>query len=161
MSNRLALVVAGGLLAIVLTASPDSGAEELRTVVPRPLESPRRVDPLLTMTGAVLFGIPYSASFAIAATSGLAADRWLYAPVIGPVGSLVARSTCDTPGCRGTDLGTAALPLVLDGMVQAAGVGVIVVSVARPSKPVPAVGGVHLMPTTYRGGAGLSAFGVF
>jgi hypothetical protein len=161
MSNRFALVVGGGLLAAALSASPHAGAEELRTVVPRPLESPRRVDPLLTMTGAVLFSIPYAASVAIAATSGVAADTWLYAPVIGPAGSLVARSTCGEPGCRGPDLGSVALPLVLDSVVQAAGVGVVVYSVARPSKPVPAVGDVRVLPTTYRGGAGLSAFGVF
>ena len=164
MSRRIPLVLAGAATAVALTCGSAARAEEIRTIVPQGPESPRRVDPLLTMTGAVLFGMPYVGSVAVAATSELAADRWLYLPVFGPIGDLVARGTCTTSGCKGTDLGSVALPLVLNAAVQAAGAGVLILSLVRPSRPPTAsrrAAEVHVTPTPVTGGAGVSAFGTF
>jgi hypothetical protein len=162
MARCSALLFAGAAAIAVAAFSPCAGAQELRTVVPQPRESPRRVDPLLTMTGAVLFGVPYAASMAIAAKSDIAADNWLYVPVVGPLGDFAHRMTCTSFGCRGFDLGTIALPLVFDSIAQAAGVGVVIVSLVRPSAPArPSRAALRVMPTSLHGGAGVSAFGTF
>ena len=160
--RRIALVLAGAATLAATMVSPPAAAEELRTVVPQVRESPRRVDPLLVMTGAVLFAMPYTASIAIAGTSNLAADRWLVMPVIGPVGDLIQRSTCSVLGCRGIDLGAVALPLALDGIAQAAGAGILLFAVLRPSRPAPIRrAAVQVLPTSPAGGPGLSAVGTF
>jgi hypothetical protein len=163
MPRRSALLFAGAAaVAVAALGRSAAGAEELRTVVWQPPESPRRVDPMLTMTGAVMFGVPYTASIAVAAGSELAADRWLYLPVVGPIGDFVHRNTCTSWGCRGFDLGSVALPLVLNSVVQAAGLGVFIVSLARPSAPARRPrAAVRVVPTPLRDGAGVSAFGTF
>jgi hypothetical protein len=167
MAHRIALLVAGAAAAIASAVGTNaSAAEELRTVVPQPHESPPRVDPLLTMTGAVLFGIPYAGSVAVATVSDHDADKWLYWPVFGPMADLVHRNACTTWGCHGSDLGSVALPLVLSSVGQAAGMSIFIVSLARPSKPAPAPArkaGVTLrvLPTASPGGAGVTAIGTF
>jgi hypothetical protein len=162
MARCSALLFAGAAAIAVAGLGSNACAQELRTVVPQPRESPRRVDPLLTMTGAVLFGVPYTASIAIAATSDIAADNWLYVPVLGPLADFAQRATCTSFGCRGFDLGTIALPLVLNSAAQGAGVGVVIVSLLRPSEPArPSRAALRIMPTSLHGGAGVSAFGTF
>ena len=168
MAHRIALLIAGAATAIASAVGTTASADELRTVVPQPRESPPQVDPMLVMTGAALFGVPYVGSVAVAAGSRLDADRWLYLPVFGPVADYVDRHVCTTMGCRGNNLGTVALPLMLDHVVQAAGLGVLVYALARPSKPAPATApaaksGATLLvlPTASVGGAGVAAFGTF
>jgi hypothetical protein len=156
------LLFAGATAVAVALMAPTAGAEELRTVVWQPPESPRRVDPMLTMTGAIFFAVPYAASVVAAATSDVPADRWLYAPVVGPVHDMLQRTICTTQGCRGSDFPSTALPLVLSSIAQAAGIGIVIVSLVRPSEPArPPRAAVRVMPTSVRGGAGLSAFGTF
>jgi hypothetical protein len=168
MAHRIALLIASAAAAVALAVGTTASAEELRTVVPQPHESPPRVDPLLVMTGAVIFGVPYAGSVAVAAGSYRDADKWLYLPVAGPIADIMHRNTCTTWGCRGSDLGSAALPLVLSSVGQAAGIGIFVYALARPSKParVPAPApksGVTLrvFPTASSGGAGVMAIGTF
>ncbi len=163
MPHRIARLLACAMAAAATAHVAPADAEELRTVVPQPAESPRRVDPMLTMTGAVLFGMPYTASVAVAGTSDIAADRWLYAPVVGPIADYVQRSMCTASlGCRGLNFGTIALPLVLDTVGQGAGLGIVIVSLARPSKPAPTTkAAVRVLPASVGGGPGVSAFGTF
>jgi hypothetical protein len=168
MAHRIAFLIASAAAAVASAVGTSASAEELRVVVSQPLESPPRVDPMLAMTGAVLFGVPYVGSVAVAAGSNLDADKWLYLPVAGPIVDYIDRHVCTTWGCRGNDLGTVALPLVLSSVGQAAGMGIFVYSLARPSKParVPAPApktGVTLrvLPTASPGGAGVMAIGTF
>jgi hypothetical protein len=168
MAHRIALLIAGAATVIASAVGTTASADELRTVVPQPRESPPQVDPMLVMTGAALFGVPYVGSVAMAAGSRLDADRWLYLPVFGPVGDYVHRHVCTTMYCRGNDLGTVALPLMLDHVVQAAGLGVMVYALAKPSKPAPvpapaAKSGatILVLPTASVSGAGVTAFGTF
>ena len=119
-----ACIAAAALAASVLGVASGAQAEEYRPVVPVPLPEGNRPDPLLVTTGAVMFGLPYVTSIADAALSNTHADRWLYLPLVGPFGATIARATCETPGCRG-DLGSSPLPLVLDGLMQGAGIYIL------------------------------------
>jgi hypothetical protein len=164
MAHRIAFWIAGAATAVASVVGSTASADELRTIVPQPHESPARVDPMLTMTGAVVFGVPYVGSVAVAAGSYRDADKWLYVPVVGPIADYVDRHTCTTWGCRGNDLGSVALPLVLDSVGQAAGVGILVYSLVRPSKPAPAPKSgatLRVLPAVSGGGAGVTAFGTF
>jgi hypothetical protein len=163
MPHRIARLLACATAAAATAYGATAHAEELRTVVQQPVESPRRVDPMLTMTGAVFFGIPYTVSVGAAITSDVPADRWLYAPVVGPIGDYIQRAVCTTgPGCRGLEFSTIGLPLVLSSVTQAAGLGIVIVSLARPSKPVPATrAAVRVLPASVGGGPGVTAFGTF
>jgi hypothetical protein len=156
--------------AIVASAST-AGAQqyEARTVAPPTIEHTAKGRLMLGVSGAVLLGLPYGASVQAAATSEREGDRLLYVPVAGPWGALVARSVCMTPGCRG-NIASDTLPLVADGLAQAAGLALIVVAVSTPTtpeSPPPATQResarptLHIAPASYRGGAGLAAFGTF
>ena len=97
-----ACIAAAALVASVVGVATSARAEEYRPVVPVPLPEGNRRNTLLVTTGAVMFGLPYAASIADAALSNIHADRWLYLPVVGPFGALIARATCETPGCEGS-----------------------------------------------------------
>jgi hypothetical protein len=163
MARCNALLFAGAAaVSVAALVAPSAHAEELRTVVWQPPESPRRIDPMLTMTGAIFFAVPYAASVVAGATSDVPADRWLYAPVVGPIHDMLQRTVCTTQGCRGSDFPSTALPLVLSSIAQASGIGIVIVSLVRPSEPArPPRAAVRVMPTSVRGGAGVSAFGSF
>jgi hypothetical protein len=160
-----------GLAAVIAVAlvgvGRDASAAELRTLTLEPsVDTPQGPDPLLVTTGVVIFGVPYGFS-AYAAASSLSSDKWLYVPVVGPWGDLIARLTCTSADCKG-DVGPASLPLVLSGLGQAAGVGILIKALIDPPGKSAARSAidenrvhVHVAPATYAGGAGLQAFGAF
>ena len=118
--------------AVGVAVSRDAAAEELRTLTLEPsADVPRGPDPLLITTGVVIFGVPYGFSAAAAGASNIPSDKWLYVPVVGPWGDIIARLTCTTTDCQG-NLGPAALPLVLSGLGQAAGVGILIKALIDP-----------------------------
>jgi hypothetical protein len=157
--------VAAALAVALFVLGTDARAEELRTLTlePSPDLAPGP-DPLLVTTGVVIFGVPYGFSAFAAATSNVSSDKWLYVPVAGPWGDLIARLACTTSGCKG-NLGPAALPLVFSGLGQAAGVGILIKALIDPPGKSAARAAtdthVHFAPATYAGGAGLQAFGAF
>jgi hypothetical protein len=165
MGRTISLGLAAAIAVALVASSGEARAEELRTLTlePSPDLAPGRPDPLLVTTGAVIFGVPYVFSVFGAAASNVPGDKWLYVPIAGPWGDLIARLTCtNSSTCKG-DLGPTALPLVFSGLGQAAGVGIIIKALIDPPK-----GGrvatdthVHVVPTTYVGGAGLQAYGAF
>src|SRR5579859_5492352 len=127
-SVGLAAVLAVALVGV----GHDARAEELRTLTLEPSpDMPRGPDPLLVTTGVVIFGVPYGFSAFAAAASHVSSDKWLYAPVVGPWGDIIARLSCASSNCKG-DLGPAALPLVLSGIGQAAGVGIVIKALIDP-----------------------------
>jgi hypothetical protein len=87
---------------------------------------------------------------------------------MGPWVTLVDRGVCRTPGCRG-NIGTQALPLVINGLSQAAGFAMIIVALSTgttPESPPRAAAQrapveLHVAPASYPGGGGLAAFGTF
>lgn len=159
-NRRCAGVAALALLASVCVMASTAHADEFRPVVPAPEN--RSPDPLLVTTGAAVFGLPYLTSVGAAAESNLSADHWLYIPVVGPFADLIDRAACQTTGCKG-DIGSVPLPLILDGLMQGAGVYILARSLLSPGTPVPPAKGadIHIAPTTYAGGGGLKAFGTF
>jgi hypothetical protein len=161
---QLRFAIAAGFAACVAAPLVESNAraDEVRSVAASTAESPGRPDPLLITTGAALFGLPYGFSVWAGAVSTNPSDHWLYAPVFGPLADLIARQTCKSVGCMGNVSGDAA-PLVISGLTQAAGLAVFVTAFASPSRPPPSSSSfaLRVAPTTYRGGAGLSAFGAF
>lgn len=137
-------------------------------MAPPTVEHTRQGELMLGVTGATLLGLPYAASVWSAAASSRDGDRLLYVPVVGPWASLVNRATCTVPGCRG-NISTDALPLVADGVAQAAGFAILMVALTTPTHaegaPPPSTRRsslqVHVAPASYAGGGGLAAFGTF
>jgi hypothetical protein len=163
MGKWMLLGAAAVCTAAVVGGARDAHAEELRTLTLEPtVDKPQGPNPLLVTTGAVVFGVPYAFSAYSAATSHLSADKWLYVPVAGPWGDLIARYTCETTGCKG-NLGPDALPLVLAGLGQAAGVGILIKAlIDPPGKSLrTADRRVHVAPASYIGGGGVQAYGAF
>jgi hypothetical protein len=156
--------VAAALAIALMVVGSDARAEELRTLTLEPSpDLPPGPDPLLVTTGVVIFGVPYGFSAFAAATSSLSSDKWLYVPVVGPWGDIIARLSCTTSNCKG-DIGPASLPLVFSGLGQAAGVGILIKALIDPPGKASRSAidtHVHLAPATYAGGAGLQAFGAF
>jgi hypothetical protein len=160
MRNVTSLGVAAALATAVVMMGHRASAEELRTLTLEPsVEKPQGPDPLLITTGLVFFGVPYAFSAYSAATSDVSSDKWLYVPVVGPWGDLISRLSCTSANCKG-DIGPASLPLVLSGLGQAAGAGILIRALLDPPGHRTAKG-VHVVPTTYAGGAGLKAYGAF
>jgi len=158
------LGLSAAIAVALLGVGRDAGAEELRTLTLEPSpDMPRGPDPLLVTTGVVIFGVPYAFSASAAANSSLPSDKWLYVPIAGPWGDIIARLSCTTTDCKG-DVGPSALPLVLSGLGQAAGVGILIKAlIDPPGKSAKAARDthVHVVPATYAGGAGVQAFGAF
>ncbi len=157
--------MAAALAVALVAGGNDARAEELRTLTLEPSpDLPPGPDPLLVTTGVVIFGVPYGFSAFAAATSNLPSDKWLYVPIAGPWGDIIARLTCTSSDCKG-DLGPAALPLILSGLGQAAGVGILIKALIDPPGKSRARSAsdthVHVVPATYAGGAGLQAYGAF
>jgi hypothetical protein len=164
MGRTSSLGLAAAIAVALVASGTEARAEELRTLTlePSPDLAPGKPDPLLVTTGAVIFAVPYGFGVFGAAASNVSADKWLYAPVVGPWGDLIARLTCtNSSTCKG-DLGPTALPLVLAGLGQAAGVGIIIKAFIDPPKGNRVADkSVHFAPTTYAGGAGMQAYGAF
>ena len=69
--------------------------------------------------GIGVFGISYIPAIAVAASSGVSADRALYVPFAGPWLDLTQRPSCTPATCNPEP--TAKVLLVIDGVVQALG----------------------------------------
>jgi hypothetical protein len=164
MGRKTSLGLAVAIAAALVATGQDARAEELRTLTLEPsAELPQGPDPLLVTTGVVILGLPYGFSAFAAAASNVSSDKWLYVPVAGPWGDIIARLTCSSTDCSG-NLASDALPLVLSGLGQAAGVGILIKAlIDPPGKSTRSAKGthVHVLPTSYAGGAGLQAFGDF
>jgi hypothetical protein len=162
MGKATSLGVAAAIAAAVATTGSERAAcaQELRTLTLEPsAEQPQGPDPMLALTGAVIFAVPYGFGVFSAATTNTSSDKWLYVPIAGPWGDLISRLSCTTSFCKG-DIGTAGLPLIMAGLGQAAGVGILIKSLISPPNRRVAKG-VHFAPTTYAGGGGLTAYGAF
>jgi hypothetical protein len=167
-SLQVSLVGAFATAIVALGSTAAAQQVEARTVAPPTVEHTRQGELMLGVTGATLLGLPYAASVWSAAASSRDGDRLLYVPVVGPWASLVNRATCTVPGCRG-NISTDALPLVADGVAQAAGFAILMVALTTPTRaesaPPPSTRRsslrVHVAPASYAGGGGLAAFGTF
>jgi hypothetical protein len=145
-----------------------ANAQDIRSLALEPTnEQPQPPNPLLITTGAVTFAVPYGFSVFAAAASNLAADKWLYVPVVGPVGDFIQRYTCQSGGCRG-NMNNAGMGLALSFVGQVAGVGILIKALIDPPNGYavpPATADnklrVHFAPTSYAGGGGLQAYGDF
>jgi hypothetical protein len=164
MSKLTSFGVAAAIAAAVGGITHEAHADDLRTLSLEPsVEKPQGPSAMLVTSGIVLFGVPYAFSVVSAATSDVSSDKWLYVPVVGPWGDFISRITCEPTGCRG-NVGPAALPLVLAGLGQAAGIGVLIKAlVDPPGSSIKAAQDthVHVAPTSYAGGGGLQAYGKF
>jgi hypothetical protein len=165
MGEARSLGLAAAIAVALMGVGHEARAAELRTLTLEPSpDMPRGPDPLLVTTGVVIFGVPYGMSAFAAAESHLSSDKWLYVPLVGPWGDLIARWTCASSNCR-SDVGPAALPLVLSGVGQAAGIGILIKALIDPPGKSGARAAtdthLHVAPTTYAGGAGLQAYGAF
>jgi hypothetical protein len=159
---RFPLIIAGFAACVAAPLVESPARAEVRSIAASTAESPGRPDPLLITTGAMLFGIPYGLSVWSGAVSTNSSDHWLYAPVFGPLADLIARQTCSSTGCIGNVAGDTG-PLVVSGLMQTAGLAVLVTAFVSPSRPPPSSSSfaVRVAPTTYRGGGGVTAFGAF
>jgi hypothetical protein len=165
MGRASSLGLAAAMAVALMAVQRDAGAEELRTLTLEPSpDMPSGPDPLLVTTGVVIFGVPYGFSAFAAASSTTSSDKWLYVPVVGPWGDIISRLTCTTTGCKG-DLGPAAAPLVISGLGQAAGIGILIKALIDPpgkaARRAATDTHVHVAPTSYAGGGGLQAYGAF
>src|SRR6185312_11463369 len=108
-----------GISAMVAAQAATAHAEEeIPTIALKPPpEQPKGPNAMLAVTGLVIFGVPYGFSAAAAATSNVSSDKWLYVPIVGPWGDIIARQTCTSSGCKG-DFSSAAAPLVISGLGQ-------------------------------------------
>lgn len=134
-------ILAGGLVAAALLSAPSAQAQEPE--VRR--YPPSSVRPRLIIGGVALTGVAYGAAFLGAeATSNWPGTDELKVPVIGPWWSL-ALNGCpqDDPGCDAFVYLRAGL-LVVDGLLQAAGLAIVAEGIfmkteatpAAPAKPV-------------------------
>ena len=119
----------------------------------------------LVVLGLGLFGIAFTASAIAGGVSDRPSDRWLLAPVVGPWIDLSKRDRSVRP-CGSND-DVAKSFIVASGLVQAAGLGVLVWGLLVPEiietrVVAPKQGStVSITPTTLAGGAGVAALGTF
>jgi hypothetical protein len=88
------------------------------------------------ISGALTFGLPYTASAMIAMVSKNEDDIWLLVPVAGPIGSLAAgRAACDKPERRDCTAETLiAIGLGFDIAFQTIGAGLFTAGFLFPKK---------------------------
>jgi hypothetical protein len=117
---------------------------ELRYIEGRPVppgyHPEVRVRKGLVISGSVLLGVSYFLSLSVAASSKNDADRWLYAPVVGPFADLVARKDkCTTvatsfgtnTSCSDDDTSTRFF-LMADGLMEVAGGTLLILGLSLP-----------------------------
>ena len=121
---------------------------ELRYVEGRPIPAgyhhETRARRGLVIAGPIVFGVPYVLSMSVAASSRYSADRWLYAPVVGPFidlaqrGDDCTRNTVVTgPGMTSTyetctEDSSTRFFLMFDGLMQTAGATMFILGLALP-----------------------------
>jgi hypothetical protein len=156
----VAAALAAGVCSTARAQGIDHGHSALEAQFERGMSpSPRDV---AALSGFALFGVAYSNSVLVALLSDRASDRKLYIPVVGPWLDLgerdCAAQPCSLPWLSGT-------LLVVDGVVQGAGVALLAASLFLPDRP-PDVGvgaaRVEVWPVRLASGAyGLEATGKF
>jgi hypothetical protein len=109
-----AALVAGLTSLLTGTIVRDARADDV-------IEHGYRPNKPLIVSGFVTFGIPYTISVVVAATSARDADQALYIPLVGPWIDLATRGGCPAlaAGCNDT---AAKAGLVVDGIFQGLGV---------------------------------------
>jgi hypothetical protein len=129
-------------------------------------ETERTPNAAMITSGAILFGIPYTASVIVGASSPNRADRNLIVPVIGPWIDLANRSVCVGAECPNET--TNKVMLVASGVLQTVGVldfvGGFVFPVTRTTTRTAKAAqstAVHVLPTAFASSVGLAAFGRF
>jgi hypothetical protein len=132
---------------------------EKDTILSKP---PNRI---LLASSAALFGVPYLASIAVAATTDRGSNNNLYIPVVGPWIALGERNCSEPTPCSSAWLGGTLL--VADGIAQGVGVIGIAASFMVPEKVTTIKVGssgakVSVTPSRAgRDGYGLAAVGEF
>jgi hypothetical protein len=137
-----------------------------KVVAPAPAPQTEGADTktILLGAGATTFVVTYGVSVIVAATSDNGGDKYLYYPIAGPWIDLANRDACNSAASGWCNEGTYKTLLVIDGILQAAGVAGVVAGLIMPT---PEHGstvarGVHFAPTTYgHGMPGVMAFGSF
>jgi hypothetical protein len=120
-----AAIGAGLALALALAAAPAGAAGPANENGDAGRSGPH---PRLLAAGAATLVVSYAPALAVAATSDRRADRWLYAPVIGPMANVVDRRC--TRDCRHEHLFEGLV--VVDAVLQAAGAVQIAASLFMP-----------------------------
>jgi hypothetical protein len=138
---------------VIVTPSRDIATEEKKTP-----------NVGLITSGAVMFGATYTASLAVAASSGRSADDHLYIPLAGPWIDLADRGACRGGNCN-REAGYKAL-LVADGLLQGAGAlmfisGFVFPTTKTVTRTAAVKPGVHFAPSAGLGSVGMQAYGAF
>jgi hypothetical protein len=128
-------------------------------------------DRRMMWSGLVTLGISYGAGLVVAGASPHSGDAALYVPVFGPWIDLAGREPCGAGAIPCGDEGANRAGLVIDGLFQALGAGLIISAFLLPEEPgtatvvakaAPPKPEVHLSPTTLAHGApGMALTGTF
>jgi hypothetical protein len=152
------LTTALALLVPVVASAQSTQKEEAYSTLP---------NRALFTTGAMTFGVPYTASVLVAASTGSAANNNLYVPVVGPWLTLGQRHCTSIDPCDSEVL-TGTL-LAIDGAMQGIGVLTMAASLfvpeAAPQPPTITLGknaSMNVAPAKVgTSGYGVSALGSF
>jgi hypothetical protein len=140
---------------------------------PPPLSEGHSTDTKDTLlgTGLFLLAVSYLPAVSVAASSTVAADQHLYAPIAGPWIDLAQRPACTPPmNCDSEQTNRALLETT--GILQGVGAFLTIVGLLTPddtdtSSPSPKHSDeakattVHVAPASFGTGYGLAAFGKF
>ena len=175
MKGSIYHATAAAAAALFLTAwASHAQADEVTTTYSAPLAQPVVVSPprdvvttrekvpnaALITSGAVMFGIPYTTSFVVAASSNRTSDRHLFLPLVGPWIDLASRGQCVGPSCDGETSNK--VLLVFDGLLQSAGALQFMSGFLFPTtRIVTRTASVQVAPSGGRSGMGLTAYGRF
>jgi hypothetical protein len=114
--HRLAAAALVGLTSLLTaTIVRDARADDV-------IERGYRPNRPLIVSGFVTFGIPYTISVVVAATSPRDDDHALYIPLVGPWIDLATRGGCPASGASCSGETAAKAGLIVDGIFQGLGV---------------------------------------
>lgn len=126
------------------------------------VESGARRGPVIA--GSIVLGVPYALGVSIASGDNFSnSSGWLVIPGLGPWLTLAMRKNCDTSTTTYCDDPATRSILVLDALMQTAGVALLVVGIAVPKTELVRndVGQIQLIPVAGRDGLGMAAVGRF
>jgi hypothetical protein len=138
---------------------------------PPPLSEGHSTDTKDTLlgTGLFLLAVSYLPAVSVAASSTVAADQHLYAPIAGPWIDLAQRPTCTPPANCDSEQTNRAL-LETTGILQGVGAFLTIVGLLTPDDTDTSTSKhtdeakatkVHVTPASFGTGYGLAAFGKF
>jgi len=159
---RMRHLLSACVAAALLCAAPAGRAQdpsELELELELERESRAAPSDVLALTGFALLGLAYGDSVGVAIFSGRPADKRLFIPVAGPWLDLAER---DCSGCSAEWLARSLL--VLDGVTQGLGVGLLVASLFVPDPPRHrdvGHGRVRIAPLVGRGTVGITGAASF